>query len=107
MSEEPAEHLDLLIHSPARLRILTSLAALRAGDVLSFTCLQDTIGLTAGNLITHLRKLEDAGLIDSEKTGVGVASRTSLSLSPKGRNALQAYIKALRTILDRADSSNL
>ena len=32
------------------------------------------IGLTLGNLITHLRKLEDAGYLSTEKTGNGVAS---------------------------------
>ena len=29
--------------------------------------------LTPGNLITHLRKLEDAGYLTSQKTGNGVA----------------------------------
>jgi DNA-binding transcriptional ArsR family regulator len=53
--------LDPVIHAPARLRIAVTLAALPDGDNLSFTKLQDLIGLTPGNLITHLRKLEDAG----------------------------------------------
>lgn len=106
MSDNLSERLDPLIHAPARLRILTSLAGLRAGDVISFTGLQDLIGLTPGNLITHLRKLEDAGFVDSHKTGAGITSRTSVFLSPTGRTALQAYITTLRRILDRADSSN-
>ena len=46
--------LDPVIHAPARLRIAVTLAALRDGDNLSFTTLQDLIGLTPGNLITHL-----------------------------------------------------
>ncbi len=53
--------LDPLIHASARLRIVVTLAALREGDALSLTRLQNLIGLTPGNLITHLRKLEDAG----------------------------------------------
>jgi len=61
------EELDPLIHVPARLRIMATLAALPDGDALSFTRLQDMIGLTPGNLITHLRKLEDAGYTDTEK----------------------------------------
>ena len=67
--------LDPLIHVLAR-RIVATLAALPDGDALSFTRLRDMIGLTPGNLITHLRKLEDAGYLSSEKTGNGVASRT-------------------------------
>jgi DNA-binding MarR family transcriptional regulator len=94
-----AEELDPLIHVPARLRIVATLAALPDGDVLSFTRLQDMIGLTPGNLITHLRKLEDAGYIDTEKTGNGNASRTSVALTGAGRAALDTYTAALRQLL--------
>ena len=93
------EELDPLIHVPARLRIMATLAALPDGDALSFTRLQDMIGLTPGNLITHLRKLEDAGYIDTEKTGNGAASRTSVALTPGGRGALDAYTAVLREVL--------
>jgi DNA-binding MarR family transcriptional regulator len=94
-----AEELDPLIHVPARLRIVATLAALPDGDVLSFTRLQDMIGLTPGNLITHLRKLEDAGYIDTEKTGNGAGSRTSVTLTGAGRTALDTYTTALRELL--------
>lgn len=91
--------LDPLIHVPARLRIVATLAALPDGDALSFTRLQDMLGLTPGNLITHLRKLEDAGYLSSEKTGNGVASRTSVALTSRGRTALDTYTEKLRALL--------
>jgi DNA-binding MarR family transcriptional regulator len=91
--------LDPVIHASARLRITATLAALPAGDTLSFTRLQDMLDLTAGNLITHLRKLEDAGYLTSEKTGNGTASRTSLALTSEGRAALESYTEALRDLL--------
>jgi DNA-binding transcriptional ArsR family regulator len=91
--------LDPLIHVPARLRIVATLAALPDGDALSFTRLEKMIGLTPGNLITHLRKLEDAGYLSTEKTGNGVASRTSVALSNRGRKALDSYTAALRDLL--------
>ena len=94
-----ADVLDPLIHVPARLRIVATLAALPDGDALSFTRLQNMIGLTPGNLITHLRKLEDAGYLSTEKTGNGVASRTSVALSNRGRAALDTYTAALRDVL--------
>jgi len=94
-----AEPLDPLIHAPARLRILVTLAALNDGDALSFTRLQKILDLTAGNLITHLRKLEDAGYTSTEKTGNGTASLTSVSLTHRGRAALDAYTSALRDLL--------
>jgi len=93
------DELDPLIHVPARLRVVATLAALPDGDTLSFTRLQDMIGLTPGNLITHLRKLEDAGYVGVEKIGSGVASRTSVALTILGRAAFTSYSAALRDLL--------
>jgi DNA-binding MarR family transcriptional regulator len=92
--------LDPLIHAPARLQIMATLAAMPEGDALSFTRLQDLIGLTPGNLITHLRKLEEAGYLASEKTGNGPASRTSVALTHQGRAALDLYTEMLRGMLN-------
>jgi DNA-binding MarR family transcriptional regulator len=93
------EALDPVIHAPARLRIVATLAALPDGDTLTFTRLQDMLDLTPGNLITHLRKLEDAGYLNSETTGNGRAARTSIALTGQGRAALDTYTNALRDLL--------
>jgi len=93
------EELDPLIHVPTRLRIVASLAALPASDALSFTRLHDMIGLTPGNLIIHLRKLEEAGYLSSEKTGSGAGSKTTVVLTSRGRAALDSYTRALRDLL--------
>ncbi len=98
-----AEPLDPVIHAPARLRITATLAALPDGDTLSFTRLQDILNLTPGNLITHLRKLEDAGYVTSEKTGNGTASRTAVALTAPGRAALDTYTETLRGLLTGLD----
>jgi DNA-binding transcriptional ArsR family regulator len=92
--------LDPLIHVPARLRIIATLAALPHGDALSFTRLQEMLDLTPGNLITHLRKLEEAGYLTSQKSGEGPDSRTSVALTNLGRAALDAYTETLRGLLD-------
>jgi DNA-binding MarR family transcriptional regulator len=99
VTTDALDALDPLIHVPARLRLLVTLAALNDGDTLSFTRLQDMLGLTPGNLITHLRKLEDARYVSTEKTGSGVTSRTTVSLTHRGRAALDAYKEALRELL--------
>ena len=75
------DELDPLIHVPTRLKIVATLAALPDGDTLSFTRLQDMLGLTPGNLIIQLRKLEEAGYLSSEKTGNGSAQRTTVALT--------------------------
>jgi DNA-binding MarR family transcriptional regulator len=91
--------LNPLIHVPTRLKIVATLAALPDGDTLSFTRLQDMIGLTPGNLIVHLRKLEDADYITSKKASNGTVSITTVALTGNGREALDAYTKALRDLL--------
>jgi DNA-binding MarR family transcriptional regulator len=99
MSEE---ELNPVIHTPARLRIMVTLATLREGDNLSFTGLQDLTGMTPGNLITHLRKLEDAGYVSTHKNGSGVTARTAVTLTHDGRDALETYTTVLQRLLDSA-----
>jgi DNA-binding MarR family transcriptional regulator len=93
------EELDPVIHVPARLRIMVTLATLAEGDDLSFTRLQDVIGLTPGNLITHLRKLEDAQYVTTVKSGRGVTARTSVAITRQGRSALERYTTVVRDLL--------
>jgi DNA-binding MarR family transcriptional regulator len=93
------EELDPVIHVPARLRIMVTLATLPEGDDLSFTRLQDVIGLTPGNLITHLRKLEDAEYVTTQKSGRGVTARTSVSITRQGRSALERYTAVVSDLL--------
>jgi DNA-binding MarR family transcriptional regulator len=92
--------LDPVIHAPARLRLMVTLPD---GDNLSFTRLQDLIGLTPGNLITHLRKLEDAGYVRTEKTGSGVNALTTVALTLGGRAALERYTAVVRQLLDAVE----
>ena len=93
------EELDPLIHVPTRLKIVATLAALPDGDALSFSRLQGMLGLTPGNLIIHLRKLEEAGYISSEKSRNGTVSITTVALTVHGRAALNTYTQALRDLL--------
>jgi DNA-binding MarR family transcriptional regulator len=93
------DDLDPLIHVPTRLKIIATLTALPDGDALSFTRLQGLIGLTPGNLVIHLRKLEEADYLSTEKTRNGTVSKTTVTLTSHGRKALSAYTQALRDLL--------
>ena len=95
-----SDALDPLIHAPARLRIVVTLANLPEGDELSFARLQEMLALTPGNLITHLRKLEEAGYVTTVKTGHGIWSKTTVTLTNRGRAALDDYTEVLRGLLD-------
>ncbi|WP_167040704.1 transcriptional regulator [Salinibacterium sp. ZJ454] len=91
--------LDPVIHASARLRITATLAALPVGDQMSFPRVQELLEMTAGNLSTHLRKLEDAGYVAVTKTHQGRTPITYLALTTRGRRAFEDYTEALRAVL--------
>jgi hypothetical protein len=68
-----------------------------SADTLSFTRLKDMIELTPGNLITHLRKPEDAGYVSSEKTGKGgCVANVGHANPPRSRGAGRIHTHAAR-----------
>ncbi|WP_347344837.1 transcriptional regulator [Microbacterium sp.] len=91
--------LDPIIHAAARLRITAALATLDIGESIAFPRLQELLDMTAGNLSTHLRKLEDAGYVEVDKTHRGRTPVTYLALSTRGRRAFEDYTEALRSVL--------
>jgi len=93
------DELDPVIHAQARLRIMAVLSTLEAHGSISFPRLQELLDMTAGNLSTHLRKLEDAGYVDVTKTHKGRTPITYLGLSRTGRRAFEDYMDTLRSVL--------
>jgi DNA-binding transcriptional ArsR family regulator len=92
--------LDPVLHAPARLRVVTVLLAGPHGDPSAFAELQSRLGLTAGNLSTHLRKLEEAGYVAVDKVFRDRVPTTSVSLTETGRRAHAAYAAAMTSYLD-------
>jgi hypothetical protein len=91
--------LDPLIHTQARLRIMTTLTALPVGDRLTFPRLQSLLDATAGNLSTHLRKLEDAGYVAVTKGHIGRVPATHVEATREGRRAFEDYVARLAELL--------
>jgi DNA-binding MarR family transcriptional regulator len=91
--------LDPVIHAQARLRIVAALATLDAGESITFPRLQDLLAMTAGNLSTHVRKLEEAEYVLVTKTHQGRTPVTYLELTKRGRRAFEDYTEALRGLL--------
>jgi DNA-binding MarR family transcriptional regulator len=91
--------LDPVIHAQARLRVMVALSALAAEDQITFPRLQQLLEMSAGNLSTHLRKLEDAGYLQITKTYQRRTPVTYVALTRTGRRALEDYTAALRRLL--------
>lgn len=94
--------LDAVIHAPARLRLMTVLSATGEDRELSFLQLQQLTGTTAGNLSTHLRKLEEVGYVAVSKTFVERTPVTRVALTAEGRRRLASYRADLAHYLDDA-----
>lgn len=94
----PLYSIDRIIHEPARLMILAHLYVVESADFLFLT---RQTGLTAGNLSSHLSKLETAGYVSIKKEFVGRKPHTVFSLTDSGRDAFKTYRQRLEQIVDQ------
>lgn len=95
--------LDRLIHEPARLQLLTLLLVVDEAD---FVYLADQTGLTAGNISSHMARLEAAGYVEVDKMFVDRRPRTVYRLTEAGRGAMAAYRAAIDELFRSADQAD-
>jgi DNA-binding MarR family transcriptional regulator len=88
VDSETFAKIDKLVHEPARLALMATLAYVERADA---TFLQKQTGLTWGNLSSHVSKLEAAGYVAVEKTFVDRKPKTLLQLTEAGRTAFAEY----------------
>jgi DNA-binding HxlR family transcriptional regulator len=89
------DKLDKLIHERGRLGIMTLLATRPSW---SFPDLKTELGLSDGNLITHLRTLHEAGHVAMIKE-IHDRPQTTYALTEKGRKAFTDYLTVLEQIV--------
>ena len=94
--DNPLDQLDETIHTRARLGIMVMLAS---EGVLDFTYLREVLGLTDGNLSSHLKTLENAGYVSIQKDFRGRKPHTQVTLTQNGREALVNYLEKLERII--------
>ena len=88
--------LDDVIHGRMRLGIMAYLAEAEVAD---FNELKALLDATQGNLSVHLRKLEDAGYIDIEKSFLGRKPLTRARITANGRTAFAEYLQAIAKLV--------
>ncbi len=91
--------IDDVIHGRVRLAVMAYLSGADAAD---FNELKSKVGGTDGNLSVHLRKLEEAGYVEVEKTYSGRKPRTICRLTQRGRKAWITYIERLEALIKTA-----
>ena len=88
---------EKIFDSSARLRILTFLALKGKAN---FSEIKNALNFTDGNLSTHLQKLEEAGIIKSEKRFVGRRPQTTYEFTDEGRTRFKRYLDELESIIN-------
>ena len=90
--------LDRVIHEKGRLSIMTLLAT---RSPWSFQGLKGELGMSDGNLITHLRTLTKEGYVRELKSTANDSARpcTSYEVTGAGRSAFKGYINVLEAIV--------
>jgi predicted ArsR family transcriptional regulator len=93
--------LDRVIHEKGRLSIMTLLAA---RSPRAFQDLKTELGMSDGNLISHLRTLTKEGYVRELKSTASDSGRpcTTYELSGAGRSAFNAYLKVLEAIVQQS-----
>ena len=99
MNPEPFLQLDRVIHEKGRLAIMSMLAA---SPELSFTELRDALGMTDGNLTTHIRTLQESGYLSVTKSFQNNRPLTTCALTAAGKKAFTHYINLLERIVRQA-----
>lgn len=94
--------MDPLIHQRTRLRIMVVLYRNRQ---VPYVALRDTLGLTDGNLASHVGKLEEAGYVASRRVLLGREGfELRYLLTDEGAEAFRAYVRGLRALLGQAEA---
>ena len=88
---------DDALHTPVR---LATLMFLLPRSKTPFPEIQKALGLTSGNLASHIKKLEEIELIYVEKLFVDNKPTTLVEISPGGISAINNYATTLRNALE-------
>jgi DNA-binding MarR family transcriptional regulator len=76
------------------------MSALMINESLDFNNLKETLGVTDGNLASHLKSLEQNNLIRVSKKFIGKKPNTSFSVTEYGAQLFREHLKALEDIIN-------
>ena len=88
--------LDKAFENKVRLGIMS---ALMVNEHVDFNAFKNLLGVTDGNLATHLKSLENSGYIRVRKEFLGRKPNTKYNITRQGKNAFIRHIKAIELLL--------
>lgn len=75
------------------------MSALAVNESVDFNTLRDLLGVTDGNLASHLKSLEKVKFIEVKKTFVGRKPNTSYVMTKAGKKAFEEHLDALEKLI--------
>lgn len=94
--KNPIEQLQKVFDSRVRLGIMS---ALMVNDAVSFNELKELIQVTDGNLASHLKALEENGLVKVNKGFIGRKTNTTYSVTKAGERSFRQHLEALEQMI--------
>lgn len=90
------DNLNRAFDNRVRLAIMSVLSVRREID---FNDLKETLGVTDGNLATHVAVLERRKYLRVKKVFVGRKPRTTYAITDSGRKAFASHVDALEEVI--------
>ena len=95
--KNPISNLQKVFESRIRLGIMS---ALMVNDTVDFNALKELLGLTDGNLASHLKALEQQEIILVSKQFIGRKPSTTYKATDQGRDLFRIHLAALEKLIN-------
>ena len=79
------------------------MSILMVNDWVDYSSIKEMLGLTDGNLASHIKTLEKAEFIEMKKEFVGRKPQTSYRATKAGKKAFNEHLDALEALIKRKD----
>jgi DNA-binding HxlR family transcriptional regulator len=76
------------------------MSILMINETYDFNSLKETLDLTDGNLASHLKALEEKGMIKVNKRFIGRKPNTNYSATETGITEFKRHLKALENLIN-------
>jgi DNA-binding MarR family transcriptional regulator len=94
--KNPFENLDKVLEHRVRLQIMSVLVT---NDGYEFNSLKEMLGVTDGNLASHIKALEREKYLSVSKSFIDRKPNTKYKITERGRNAFRKHLDALEAVV--------
>jgi DNA-binding MarR family transcriptional regulator len=94
--KNPFENLDRILEHRVRLQIMSVLIT---NELFDFNTLKEMLGVTDGNLASHIKALEKEKYVSVSKTFVDRKPNTKYKVTERGRTAFKKHVDALEAVV--------